>query len=303
MRGTTCFALVIVGCLLTCASAAGQTVDLPVVQGTASNAIGTVTSTTNGVVGTVGNAVDQTTGSSGGSTVSGVAGAVTSASGSSFATDSSSSGSTTSSGDRSSASSRQSSASARRSASDSGASRPRIKTRFDRLPRRLETLLERIELGQNVRANLRRLERALASASPEMRTRVLRLIRAEIARLRRGGTTPRDRRRIEPLRFTLEMLTRGSPPAAELSPTSGIATSEPLTTRGRPGRTRNEPGQKAGVLETQAGGRDEQPQARPLLPPPRDEVPFLLGLLALAALTLGFVGLVAGVTRHVLRSG
>jgi hypothetical protein len=288
--------LVIVGCLLTGASAAGQTVDLPVVEGTASNAIGTVTSTTDAVVGTVGNAVDQATGSSAGSTVSGVAGTAISASGASLATDSSSSGSTTSSGDRSSASSR-------RSASDSGASRPRIKTRFDRLPRRLETLLERIELGQNVRANLRRLERALASASPEMRTRVLRLIRAEIARLRRGGTTPRDRRRVERLRFALEMLTRGSPPAAELSPTSGVATSEPVTTREQPGRTRNVPGRKTGVLEVQAGGRDEQPQTPPLLPRPRDEVPYLLGVLALAALFLGFVGLVAGVTRHVLRSG
>jgi hypothetical protein len=296
MRRTTCLALVIVGCLLTGASAAGQTVDLPVVEGTASNAIGTVTSTTDAVVGTVGNAVDQATGSSAGSTVSGVAGTAISASGASLATDSSSSGSTTSSGDRSSASSR-------RSASDSGASRPRIKTRFDRLPRRLETLLERIELGQNVRANLRRLERALASASPEMRTRVLRLIRAEIARLRRGGTTPRDRRRVERLRFALEMLTRGSPPAAELSPTSGVATSEPVTTREQPGRTRNVPGRKTGVLEVQAGGRDEQPQTPPLLPRPRDEVPYLLGVLALAALFLGFVGLVAGVTRHVLRSG
>jgi hypothetical protein len=295
--------LVIVGCLLTGASAAGQTVDLPVVQGTASNAIGTVTSTTSGVVGTVGDAVDQATGSSAGSTVSGVADTATSASGSSLAADSSSSGSTTSSGDRTSASSR-------RSASDSGASRPRIKTRFDRLPRRLEALLERIELGRNVRANLRRLERALASASPEMRTRVLRLIRAEIARLRRGGTTPRDRRRIERLRFALETLTRGSPPATELSPTSGVATSEPVGEQ--PGGTRNEPGQKTGVLETQAGGRDEQtqaggrdeqPQTPPLLPPHRDEVPFLLGVLALAALILGFLGLVAGVTRHVLRSG
>jgi hypothetical protein len=136
-----------------------------------------------------------------------------------------------------------------------------------------------------------------------MRTRVLRLIRAEIARLRRGGTTPRDRRRIERLRFALEMLTRGSPPAAELSPTSGVAISEPVTTLEQPGKTRNEPGQKTGVLEAQAGGRDEQPQTPPLLPPPRDEVPFLLGVLVLAALILGFVGLVAGVTRHILRSG
>jgi hypothetical protein len=136
-----------------------------------------------------------------------------------------------------------------------------------------------------------------------MRTRVLRLTRAEIARLRRGGTTPRDRRRIERLRFALEMLTRGSPPAAELSPTSGVATSEPVTPREQPGRTRNEPGQKTGVLGTQAGGRDEQPQTPPLLPHPRDEVPFLLGVLALAALILSFVGLVAGITRHVLRSG
>lgn len=74
------------------------------------------------------------------------------------------------------------------------------RTRFDRLPRRYEVLLERILRGRNVDANLRRLEHALASASPELRARILRLVRAEIASLRRGGVTPRDRRRIDRLR-------------------------------------------------------------------------------------------------------
>ena len=73
------------------------------------------------------------------------------------------------------------------------------KTRFDRLPRRYEALLERILHGRGVNANLRRLERALASASPELRARIARLVRREIAALRRGDVTPQDRRRIQRL--------------------------------------------------------------------------------------------------------
>jgi hypothetical protein len=132
-----------------------------------------------------------------------------------------------------------------------------------------------------------------------METHVLRVIRAEIARLRRGRAT---------VGASSGCASRSRCSHADRAWGRALADersrhSEPVTTREQPERTLNEPGQKAGVLEAQAGGGDEQAQTPPLLPPPRDEVPFLLGALALAALILGFVGLVAGVTRHVLRSG
>ena len=64
---------------------------------------------------------------------------------------------------------------------------PRLRTTFDRLPRRLEALLERIVLGQEPGANLRRLEQALRAGPPQLRARVLRLLRAEMRRLKQGG--------------------------------------------------------------------------------------------------------------------
>ena len=85
------------------------------------------------------------------------------------------------------------------------------RTRFDLLPRRYETLLERILRGRGVNANLRRLERALASASPALRARIERLVRREIRALGRGDVTPRDRRRIERLRRVEALF---APPAA-----------------------------------------------------------------------------------------
>jgi hypothetical protein len=85
---------------------------------------------------------------------------------------------------------------------------PRLETTFDRLPRRLEVLLERIEMGQNVRANLRRLERALEAASPRLSARILRLVRAEARRLERGGLTRVQRPRLKRLRLVVAALTR-----------------------------------------------------------------------------------------------
>jgi hypothetical protein len=61
--------------------------------------------------------------------------------------------------------------------------------------------------GRDLDANLRRLERALASASPRLRARILRLVRREIASLRRGGETARDRRTIRRLQRVEELLT------------------------------------------------------------------------------------------------
>jgi hypothetical protein len=86
-------------------------------------------------------------------------------------------------------------------------------TRFDRLPRRYETLLERIEFGRHVRANIARLRALLASASPQLHARVLRLIRLEIRRLERAGLTGRERLAAARLRELLTAL-EGPWPAA-----------------------------------------------------------------------------------------
>jgi hypothetical protein len=87
---------------------------------------------------------------------------------------------------------------------------------FDRLPPRLERLLERIELGRNVRANLKRLEQMLGSLSVRERARLLRLVNAEIRRLRAGGVSPMERRRIHRLLRTRLLLV--APPAAAATP-------------------------------------------------------------------------------------
>ena len=88
-------------------------------------------------------------------------------------------------------------------------------TVFDRLPPRVEKLLERILLGDHVAANLRRLERLLDSAPPELRDRVIRVIRIEIRRLQRHGVTNGERRVIHRLRLGLRMLTSAGAESAE----------------------------------------------------------------------------------------
>jgi hypothetical protein len=194
-----------------------------------------------------------------------------------------------------------------------------MRSRFDRLPPRFERLLERIEMGRNVRANIRRLERALASASPELRRRVLRLLGAEIARLRRGGVTPAERRRIARLQQVRRELThRTGPGTAGVASTSARSSSSsaPAAATGTPaaagqdGQVQTGPREDTGVLSAQAGGGIEQPRVGPVpipsLPDDGDKLPFALGLALLALLVLAFVGVVVGVTNHVLgraRSG
>ena len=102
-----------------------------------------------------------------------------------------------------------------------------FRTRFDRLPSRLERLLERIELGRDVRANLRRLEQALASASAGERARLLRLLDAEIRRLRTDGVSPTERRRIKRLARTRAALT------AQSAPTTVAGADAPAGSSGR----------------------------------------------------------------------
>jgi hypothetical protein len=91
-------------------------------------------------------------------------------------------------------------------------------SRFDRLPRRIEVLLERIELGTHLRANLRRLQSLLASR-PDREDAVLRAIRAELKDLRKGGLSPSERRRAARLRAVRRALERepnsASSPASE----------------------------------------------------------------------------------------
>jgi hypothetical protein len=334
MRRTACLGFVLAAWLVLGTPAAAQTVPLPDADATVSDVVDTVSSTTDQVVATAQDTIDQATSSGGsgssggGDVVSSTTAAGGSIAGSVFSTvagttsTASSGGSTTSSssgsgGGGSTASTRSGSNGGR-----AGSSRQGPRTRFDRLPRRFETLLERIELGRNVRANIRRLERALASASPELRRRVLRQLRAEIARLRKGGVTRPEQRRIERLRLTFEALTDRQAPGASPSPTttssagnpSGALSAAPALPGVQLGAQLPQspaPGtENTGVLGAQTGGGVEEPALRPIpLPPAPDQsdgFPVVIGLALLALLVLGFVGVVAGVTSHVFgraRSG
>jgi hypothetical protein len=151
--------------------------------------VGTVTSTANDVVGSVTSTASGTAGSLVGGTSAGpqtiLQGATSSSSTGTSSSDSR--GTSSSDGGRPGG-----------SRGDRRTPGRSYHTRFDRLPRRAEVLLERIELGRNVRANLRRLE-ALLHRSPDLRTEVARALRAEIARLRKGGLTHVERQQLRRL--------------------------------------------------------------------------------------------------------
>lgn len=194
------------------------------------------------------------------------------------------------------------------SGSSSGSSRSRgtassrdsgPRTRFDRLPRRYETLLERILRGQNVDANLRRLERALGNASPELRARIERLVRREIAALERGSMTPEERRRVQRLERVLRLFA----PTAEARGGAGTpvaaGSSTPLAVSAEPRRDAVD--RPAGVASAGSGsspkeegagvGSDDSRGPLPGLPSLPDDITIgtvllglLLALLVLAAL-------------------
>jgi hypothetical protein len=159
-----------------------------------------VTGATSGVTGAVNDAGSAVDGLVSGSGATGVL------SGSGSAATSSSTGGS------GSASSGDSSASIR---SGKASNRGSPHTRFDRLPPRYETLLERIESGHHVRASIARLRALLASASPELRARIMRAIRMELRRLEKGGLTRREQAAADRLR--------------RLLPTPGGAASSRLT--------------------------------------------------------------------------
>jgi hypothetical protein len=159
----------------------------------------TVTGATDTVTGAVNDAGAAVDGSVSGSGATGVL----SGSGSA-ATSSSTGGSGSASSGNSSASTRSGKASNRGSPH----------TRFDRLPPRYERLLERIESGRHVRASVARLRALLASASPELRARIMRVIRMELRRLEKGGLTRREQAAAKRLRRLLP--TPGGPASGEL---------------------------------------------------------------------------------------
>jgi hypothetical protein len=173
-----------------------------------------------------------------------------------------------------------------------------FRTKFDRLPSRFERLLERIELGRNVRANLKRLEQMLGSVSARERERLLRVLNAEIRRLRAGGVSPAERRRIRRLIRTRAALT--APPPA--TPTTNVAAG----TAGTAGTTRasgTRPSVGEGVLQASATA-SKAPPSKEATPPSRgagesphegDDGAFALSplLLALGALLLLIIAALA----------
>ena len=105
-------------------------------------------------------------------------------------------------------------------------------TRFDRLPRRAEILIERIELGRNMRANLLRLE-ALLARSPALRAELARALRSELARLRKGGLTRAERHQAHRLVRVQRAL---APSASGSSSTLGSASAPESSVRLSPNR-------------------------------------------------------------------
>jgi hypothetical protein len=149
-----------------------------------------------------------------------------------------------------------------RDAVDSGASPGKaFRSTFDRLPSRLERLLERIELGRNVRANLRRFEQALASLSARERGRVLRLLNAEIRRLRADGVSPAERRSIDRLIRARATMTPPSGPIA----LSGVGDARARTSGSGPAPQMSAPF-AGGVLEASVA-RAQGPPSSGATPP------------------------------------
>lgn len=171
----------------------------------------------------------------------------------------------------------------------------RIKTMFDRLPRRFEVLLERIEVGQKVGASMRRLERALADAPPRLRARVLRLVRAEIRRLQHGGVSPAERGRLQRLHRLERVLTQPGGPAGYSSGTSmppGASSRRTAPTSTSPSDSRPFTGSRLSSPSRPREPKGEGGDGSRLDRPPEWESRIPLGVLAVL-LVLLFVALIA----------
>jgi hypothetical protein len=293
----------------TAASPTGQASDLTNSVGDAADGVtGTVNDTVENVAGTVNDATGSVTGGtasgggggggSGSSPLDSATGSITGAlSGSSG---SGAGGTSSGGGSGSSPTSGRSSSSGDGSASNRGSPR----TRFDRLPRQYERLLERIESGVDVRASSARLRALLATASPRLRTQISRLIREEIRRLRKGGLTHQERAALRRLTPLLKALEASRPPAeiAEISPPSDTA-SPPVTSSERPA-------QIAGISDASvptkrpAGSGSSGSELKPLFPFPLPSAPGpVYWLPVLLAAIAGCLWLAARAPRNVLPSG
>ena len=177
-------------------------------------------------------------------------------------------------------------------------------TRFDRFPRRYESLLERIESGRHVRANIARLRALLASASPQLRARVMRFIRQEIRRLERDGLTRREGAAVQRLRTLLTRIQGEAPRPATQAPSS-LARVEGSPVRGG-GVAAATAGSESGIAGSgPTSGRRGASSAGPRLPlpllPPSWEPPYLLLLVLWAAIAC-LVLLLTGPRRRLLTS-
>jgi hypothetical protein len=314
LRRAACNAVILGAVLAVVSPAAAQTDTLPDVEETDDEVVDTVKGTVDDTVDTVNSTGDAVAG------VEDTTAGVTGSSGASGGTSGEGLGGTTDGvlGVAGTSSSNGSQTSNTR-AVQAG---KRYRSAFDRLPRRLETLLERIALGRNMRADLERLERLLASSSPRLRARVLRLLRAEIRRLRAGGVTRAERARIDRLQILRRTLAEGTSVSASASASgsslsgwgwetaTGYESRHAEASFGAAGdavgpATQSKSGGGGGVLGAQVGPSDGDGEGGRLpiaLPEVVDDFPFWLKVLLLALLGLSLAGLVATVTRHV-RSG
>jgi hypothetical protein len=269
-----CFVVLALGGVASSAAMAGAQLLDPI--GTVTSAISTITSQTTGISDLSGSVTSATSGGSGAGVLSG--------SGPTNATSSGADGGSS------------------QSATDSNRGSPH--TRFDRLPRRYESLLERIESGRHVRANIARLRALLASASPALRARVMRFIRLEIRRLERGGLTRRERAAVQRLGTLLTRLQGQVPRPALQAPLSlGRVEGSPATGGGVAAATAGSESGLAGSRPTSGRGEASSTSPRLRLPllPPSWHPPYLLLLLLWAAITC-LVLLLTGPRRHLLSS-
>lgn len=276
--------------------------------GDITDAIGSGDDATDDLTGAVDDTTDAVTGSVNDATGSVSSGSATesvtnvlSGSTSSGADSTSSSGSNTSmssggSGETTSTSSRQSA-----SASNRGSPR----TRFDRLPARYETLLERIASGFRVQASIAQLRALLANASPELRATILRLIRAEIRRLEKGGLTPKERAAVRRLTPLLKAFQASRLPD-RISLRDGAASLPAASSYGRAQVAGANTGPPLSSERAGSGGdeaeRGSGAPSGPLFPLPSPPGPAYWLLVLLAAIA-GALWLGARAPRHVLPTG
>ena len=154
-------------------------------------------------------------------------------------------------------------------------------------------MLERIELGRHVQANLRRLE-ALLADSPGLRARVLQALKAELARLRAGDVTPAEQRRIERLVLIRTALTA---PAASLAPAPSVTGVAPVD----PSPVEHAGGVSPAISGSQPSKAESGRNGSPILSMPETDKTalFWAGILLLS---LGLLAIATGVTSHVRRS-